>query len=112
MPRPTGGARLSIWEDKDMKFTAWTAIAALMLAAPAAMADEDAELTINGEIEIVTKTAAPAHLSDVMDEVMSGWRFRSDETQAMQADDFDNPSMVFVEAALDEWAKVDGSKGK
>lgn len=95
-----------------MKFTAWTAIAALMLAAPAAMADEDAELTINDEIEIVTKTAAPAHLSDVMDEVMSGWRFRSDETQAMQADDFDNPSMVFVEAAMDEWAKVDGSKGK
>lgn len=95
-----------------MKFTAWTAIAALMLAAPAAMADEDAELVINGDIEIVTKTAAPAHLSDVMDEVMSGWRFRSDETQAMQADDFDNPAMVLVEKAMDSWSKVEGSAGK
>ena len=95
-----------------MKFTAWTAIAALMLAAPAAMADEDAELTINGDIKIVTKTAAPAHMADAVDEVLSGWRFRSDETQVMQADDFDNPGMIFVEKAMDDWVKVDGSKGK
>ncbi len=61
---------------------------------------------------MVTKTAAPAHLSDALDEVMSGWHFRSDETQMMQLDDFDNPGMVFVEAGMEAWETVDGSEGK
>ncbi len=69
-------------------------------------------LVINEEIEIVTKTAAPAHLSDVMDEVLSGWLFRSDETRVMEADDFDNPGMIFVEQAEEVWNTVDGSEGK
>ena len=38
--------------------------ASTIFGAAAATADESAELTINGEIDIVTKTAAPAHLSD------------------------------------------------
>jgi len=94
-----------------MKIKAVTAIAAALIAT-SAFADEDAELVINGEIEIVTKTAAPAHLSDAMDEVMSGWRFRSDGTQAMQMDDFDNPGMSAVDAAADAWDTVEGSEGK
>ncbi len=58
-----------------------TGIAAFALAfgTGAALADEEAELVINGEIEIVTKTAAPAHLDGALEEIMSGWRFRSDE---------------------------------
>ena len=60
-----------------MKLKALTAIAAVMFAG-SVYADEAAELVVNDEIEMVTKTAAPAHLSDAMDEVMSGWRFRSD----------------------------------
>lgn len=94
-----------------MKIKAVTAIAAALIAT-SAFADEDAELVVNGEIEMVTKTAAPAHLSDVLDEVISGWRFRSDETQAMQMDDFDNPGMVAVDAAAEAWDTVDGSEGK
>jgi sulfur-oxidizing protein SoxA len=94
-----------------MKIKAVTAIAAALIAT-SAFADEDAELVINGEIEIVTKTAAPAHLSDAMDEVMSGWRFRSDGTQAMQMDDFDNPGMSAVDAAAEAWDAVEGSEGK
>ena len=94
-----------------MKIKAVTAIAAALIAT-SAFADEDAELVINGEIEIVTKTAAPAHLSDAMAEVMSGWRFRSDGTQAMQMDDFDNPGMSAVDAAADAWDTVEGSEGK
>jgi len=94
-----------------MKIKAVTAIAAALIAT-SAFADEDAELVINGDIEIVTKTAAPAHLSDAMDEVMSGWRFRSDGTQAMQMDDFDNPGMSAVDAAADAWDTVEGSEGK
>ena len=94
-----------------MKIKAVTAIAAALIAT-SAFADEDAELVINGDIEIVTKTAAPAHLSDALDEVMSGWRFRSDGTQAMQMDDFDNPGMSAVDAAADAWDTVEGSEGK
>ena len=94
-----------------MKLKAITAITAALLATTA-IADEDAELVINGEIEIVTKTAAPAHLSDTLDEIMSGWRFRSEGTQAMQADDFDNPAMAAVDGALEAGNTVEGEKGK
>ncbi len=96
-----------------MKFKAMTAVAALMLAPSFAVAEADDDvMVLNDDIEMVTKTAAPAHLSDVLDEVMSGWHFRSDETQAMQLDDFDNPGMVFVEDGLATWDTVDGSEGK
>jgi sulfur-oxidizing protein SoxA len=72
----------------------------------------DDTLILNGETEMVTRTAAPAHVADAMDEVMSGWLFREDETRAMQADDFDNPGMIFVEQAEDAWNAADGSEGK
>lgn len=87
------------------------AVAACAFAAPA-MADESASLVVNGEIEMVTRTAAPAHISDVLDEVNSGWLYRSDETQSLQIDDFDNPGMIFVDQALETWDQVDGSEGK
>nr|WP_319246612.1 sulfur oxidation c-type cytochrome SoxA [uncultured Celeribacter sp.] len=92
-------------------FTLVTAMAMLAVAGPAA-ADEDAELVINGEIEIVTKTEAPAHLEDHLDEILSGWRFRSDETQAMEMDDFDNPGMLGAEEGLSQFSTAMGSEGK
>lgn len=95
-----------------MKFKALTAIAAL-LAAPvfAAGADDDV-LVIDGEIEITTKAPAPAYLDGALDEVISGWHFRADETQALEMDDFDNPGMIFVDQAIDQWNTVEGSEGK
>ncbi len=69
-------------------------------------------LILNEEITMVTRTAAPAHVSDVLDEVISGWHFRGTETRAMQADDFDNPGMIFVEKAEEVWNTADGSEGK
>lgn len=72
----------------------------------------DDNLILNDDQELITRTAAPAHMSDVVDEVMSGWLFRGDETRAMQSDDFDNPGMIFVEQALESWETVDGSEGK
>lgn len=95
-----------------MKFKAMTAIAALLLSAPLAMADEEADLIINGETNIVVRTSAPAHLSDALDTIYSGWLFRADETQALQEDDFDNPGMIFVDQGMDDWNKVEGSAGK
>ncbi|MDG2339916.1 MAG: sulfur oxidation c-type cytochrome SoxA, partial [Paracoccaceae bacterium] len=96
-----------------MKIKALTAIAALLISAPAFVAaDVDAELVVNGEIELVTKTAAAPHLAGALDEVISGWRFRADETQSLQTDDFDNPGMIFVDQGMDDWGTVDGSEGK
>ena len=96
-----------------MKFKALTAIAAVLMSVPALVAaDEDAELVVNGDLELVIKTAAPAHLSDALDEILSGWRFRSDETQALQMDDFDNPGMIFVDQGMDDWGTVEGSEEK
>jgi sulfur-oxidizing protein SoxA len=72
----------------------------------------DDKLILNEETEMVMRTAAPAHVSEALDEVMSGWLFRGTETRAMQADDFDNPGMIFVEQALDMWDVAEGTEGK
>lgn len=88
-----------------------SALAVLALGAGAATAGEDSNLVINGDIEIVTRTEAPEHM-EYIDEIRSGWTFRSDETQALQMDDFDNPGMIFVDQARETWDQVDGSEGK
>ncbi|MFZ7093248.1 sulfur oxidation c-type cytochrome SoxA [Primorskyibacter sp. 2E233] len=95
-----------------MKFKALTAVVAL-LAAPMVMAGgaDDDTLVINGDLEIVTKTTAPAH-ADNLTEIISGWHFRDDGTQAMEMDDFDNPGMIFVDQARDVWATAEGTEGK
>ena len=98
-----------------MKFKALTAMAALLLSVPmVSLADPDDDtMVINGEIEMVTKTAAPAHMEETgIDTIMSGWHFRNDDTQAMQLDDFDNPGMLAVEAGIEAWDKVEGEAGK
>jgi len=98
-----------------MKFKALTAVAALMVTIPAiTLADPDDDtLVLNGETEMVTKVAAPAHMAETsVDTVMSGWHFRNDDTQAMQTDDFDNPGMLAVEAAIEAWNTVEGEAGK
>lgn len=87
-----------------------TTVGALTTGFALADPDED-QLTINGEIKIVTEAKAPAHMENV-DTIYSGWRFRSDETQAVQMDDFDNPGMIWIEDASAAWETVDGSEGK
>jgi len=86
------------------------AAASVFALAAHAGPDED-NLVVNGEIEMVTETAAPAHMENV-DTIYSGWRFRSDATQAVQTDDFDNPGMIWVEQAEEAWNTADGSEGK
>ena len=85
---------------------------ALSFGAGAALADENADLVINEEIEMTVRTEAPAHLDGHLSEIFSGWVFRSDETQDLQRDDFDNPGMIFVDQAMDTWAMAEGSEGK
>ena len=101
-----------------MKITsllAATGVAALLSAgalhAQAIGGPDDDTLIVNGEIEIVTETAAPEHLEGLKT-IYSGWRFREDDTQAMQMDDFDNPAFVFVDQARDVWNTAEGSAGQ
>ncbi|MCV2881475.1 sulfur oxidation c-type cytochrome SoxA [Actibacterium sp. XHP0104] len=88
-----------------------SAVALLALGAGMAVADENAPLVINGEIEIVTRTKAPEHMEN-MSEIRSGWTFRSEETQKLQMDDFDNPGMIFVDQAREAWETAMGTEGK
>jgi len=94
------------------KVTGVLGAAALVLAQSAFADPSDDTLILNEETEMVTRTAAPAHLSAVLDEVISGWHFRGVETRAMQADDFDNPGLIYVEQAEEVWNTADGSEGK
>lgn len=90
-----------------------SAVAVLSIMGAAVSAEPaDDTLILNEETEMVTKTAAPSHLSDALDEIYSGWLFRGTETRAMQADDFDNPGMIFVEQAEEVWNTPEGSEGK
>jgi sulfur-oxidizing protein SoxA len=74
------------------------------------LADEDANLVVNGDIEIPVRVAAPE--GSPLPELISGWVFRSSETQKLQMDDFENPAFPAVDAAWENWGTVDGSAGK
>ena len=94
------------------KFTLSAAVAATVaLFAGSASAESHAApmLVVDG-VELNTSAPAPDYLD--IDEVISGWVFRTPETQALQLDDFDNPGMIFVDQALDDWSAVDGAAGK
>ncbi len=80
------------------------------LAGTLAWAGEDSSLTVEGQ-EIKISAQAPAHAEN-LDMVYSGWVFRTDETQSLQMDDFDNPAFVFVDEGIDLFSKVDGSEVK
>ncbi len=84
--------------------------AASVLAASVAFAGEDSMLQIEGE-DFITETSAPDHMEN-LSTIYSGWTFRTDETQALQTDDFDNPAFVFLDQAIDQWDTVEGSEGK
>ena len=85
--------------------------AVALFVAYAAQADEEANLVINEEIEITVRTDAPEHLEN-LNTIYSGWVFRSNETQALQMDDFENPGMIDVDNAMEAWNNVEGSEGK
>ncbi len=95
-----------------MNTKALTAIAAILVFPAAAIAGPDEDnLVINDELDMTSVTEAPAHLEN-LDTIYSGWHFRTDETQALQIDDFDNPAMIFVDQAADLFGTVDGAAGE
>lgn len=68
--------------------------------------------TEDGMLEVTTMAPAPDHLKDAMDTIYSGWHYREGETRALQADDFDNPGMVYVDRAMDAWTEAMGKNGE
>ncbi|MEW2914752.1 sulfur oxidation c-type cytochrome SoxA [Leisingera sp. JC11] len=95
-----------------MNNKALTVIAALLAYPVAAIAGPDEDnLVINEDLNMISVTGAPAHAEN-LDTIYSGWHFRTDETQALQTDDFDNPAMVFVDQAADLFETADGAAGK
>jgi sulfur-oxidizing protein SoxA len=91
-----------------------SAVAAFAIAAAGVVSadiGDDEHLVVNGEIEMIIETEAPEHLQGHLRTIYSGWVFRSDETQAMQMDDFDNPGMIFVDQAMDAFNTEMGSEG-
>ncbi|KPP84726.1 MAG: sulfur-oxidizing protein SoxA [Rhodobacteraceae bacterium HLUCCO07] len=97
-----------------MNFKTLSVVAAVALAMPAlGSADPDDDtLIINEEIEVATKVEPAEHLDGALYEVISGWHFRNDDTQAMEMDDFDNPAMLGAENGMAIWNTADGSEGK
>ena len=47
-----------------------------------------------------------------LDELLSGYNFSTDATQAMQDDDFENPAFLWYQTGEDLWGKVDGEAKK
>ena len=74
-----------------------------------AVAQTEEELVIDDQ-QIVTH--APAPEGHPLPELFSGWRYRTPETRALQADDFENPGLVFVDIGQELWDMAEGSEGK
>ncbi|WP_269585899.1 sulfur oxidation c-type cytochrome SoxA [Roseibium sp. Sym1] len=89
-----------------------TLFSALVLGTGAAQAGGpvDEKLVIDGEMEIMTRVAPPE--GHPLDEIISGWHYRTDETRALEADSFQNPGMLYVERGEEIWNTVEGDAGK
>jgi len=97
-----------------MRATKYIGAAAAILALQALMVQgaiaQDGSFLINGETKIITKVKAPE--GSPIDEIISGWEFREPTTQALEQDDFENPSFLSVDEGKALWSTVDGSEGK
>ncbi len=93
---------------------AGTAAVMAVVVAGAAISDigDENSLIVNGEIEMIVETEAPAFLDGALDTIYSGWVFRSAGTQAMQADDFANPGMLAVDQAREVFDTAMGTEGE
>jgi len=96
---------------KAIILAAAAAVAASGMAASLAGAEPvDDQLVIDGELEMVTRAAPPK--DHPLDEVLSGWLYRTPETRALEADSFQNPGMLYVERGEEIWNTVEGEAGK
>jgi len=96
---------------RKLILAAAAAVAASGMAISMASAEPVAdELVIGGEKKMVTRTKAPE--GHPLDEVTSGWLYRTPETRALETDSFQNPGMLYVERGEEIWNTVEGEAGK
>ncbi len=74
-------------------------------------------LLVGGEVQalpegVETVEVKPTSKDHPLDEIISGWQYRSPETQALQEDDFENPAFLWVEQGEELWSTVDGAANK
>jgi sulfur-oxidizing protein SoxA len=69
-----------------------------------------ADLALSDPVEGYQSVPAPE--GSPLDELISGYWFRADETRAMQDDEFENPGLLMVERGAELWDVVDGAAGK
>lgn len=93
---------------RPIGFIGAAALAGLAATAAIAGPDEDT-LVVDGQT-IPTEVAAPE--GSPFKTLYSGWRFRADETQALQTDDFVNPAFVAVEYGMELWETPAGTSGQ
>jgi len=67
------------------------------------------DLTIDGKPMVVRAAPPEGH---PLEEVRSGWLYRTPETRALELDSFENPGMLFVEEGEIAWNTVEGTEGK
>lgn len=72
-------------------------------------APSDDKLTIDDE-EMISRTASPE--GHPLDEVISGWHYRTPETRELETDTFQNPGLLGVEVGEALWSEVEGTAGK
>jgi sulfur-oxidizing protein SoxA len=89
-------------------FLAGCASAALFATGPV-LAEDGAMPVIDG-VQIITRTAPPE--GHPLSEVVSGFEFRTEETKALELDDFTNPGFLMVEIGEAAWSTVEGAAGK
>ena len=70
----------------------------------------DESLVIDEEIEMTTRTSPPE--GHPLDEIISGWHYRTPETRMLETDTFQNPGLLGVEQGEEIWNTVEGSEGK
>ncbi|MHA1546135.1 MAG: sulfur oxidation c-type cytochrome SoxA [Alphaproteobacteria bacterium] len=85
-------------------------VAALTIAASGLFANAEPVLNIEGVGVLQTRVKAPT--GHPLSEIISGWEFRTKETQALELDDFSNPGSLWLETGEGLWSEVDGTEGK
>lgn len=70
----------------------------------------DESLVIDEEIVMTSRTSPPE--GHPLDEVISGWHYRTPETRQLETDTFQNPGLLGVEVGEEIWNTVEGSEGK
>jgi L-cysteine S-thiosulfotransferase len=82
------------------KFIIAGAIIAGMAAAGAATAGED------------KPNVKPSDPNHPLEEIISGYNYRTEATRSLQDDDFENPAMLWVDQGEELWDTKDGKAGK